>query len=83
MPAPGSVELFVLGGTRDTTADRGITLKLVIAALVERRKLFTTVVEGWKTRGAVSDEPHRSTRDPKREKREARDSKNMNKLAKI
>ena len=43
MPIQGGVELFAFGGTRDTTAERGIMFRLVVAALVKRR----IVVEGW------------------------------------
>ena len=55
VPIQGGVELFVLGGTRDDTADRWIMFRLVVTGLVERRTLFNC-------------EPRRSTRGP--EKRE-------------
>ena len=34
MPVQEGVELFVVGGTLDTTSDRGIMFRLVTAALV-------------------------------------------------
>ena len=56
----GSVELFVVGGTRDTTADRGIMLRLVTAAPVEQRRLFNCRggFGNWRCRPLLSDEPH-------------------------
>ena len=63
-PVWGGVELFVLGETRDTTADHGIMFRL------DGR------LGSWRSRPLLLDEPHRSTRGPTREKRKVGESKN-------
>ena len=65
MPLHKSFELVEFGATRDTIADRGIVLGLVIAAdqsrILNRRGQLST----RRTRPKLSDEPHRSARGPR------------------
>ena len=78
MPLRGIDGLFDIGRTCDAAVGRGFIFRRVTDTLIRRRRLFSCRgnLGNWHNRRLLPDEPNRSTRGPKREKRNVRESEN-------